>query len=358
MALGTAHPRKGRGAPSNPDPRYASERREAIDDGWGPADPEPPPLRTEVSLERARRILSYNRSPDIPFDRSINPYRGCEHGCVYCYARPTHAYLDLSPGLDFESRLTAKPDAARRLREELARPDYRCRFIALGANTDPYQPIERRFGITRELIEVLAEHRHPLAVVTKSSLVERDIDLLAPMAREGLAEVYLSITTLDRGLAQSMEPRASAPQRRLETLRRLSAAEIPSGVLFAPVIPALNEGELEAVLTAAAESGARYAGYVLLRLPYEVRELFEQWLETHEPLKADRVMNRVRDMRGGRENDPAFGTRMRGTGVFAELIRRRFDLACKRLGLSRSSRALDCSKFRPPDAMPGQLTLF
>lgn len=356
MAVVQPNPCRGRGAQSNPDPRYGEERREAIDDGWGSTDPEPPPLRTEVSIERARRILSYNDSPDIPFDRSINPYRGCEHGCVYCYARPTHAYLDLSPGLDFESRLFAKPNAAELLKRALARPGYRCRFIALGANTDPYQPIERRFRITRALIEVLAEHRHPLAIVTKSALVERDIDLLAPMAREGLAEVYLSITTLDRTLARRMEPRAAAPQRRLETLRRLSAAGIPSGVLFAPIIPALNDAELEAVLAAAAEAGARYGGYVLLRLPHEVRDLFEQWLRAHVPLQAERIMNRVRDLRGGRENDPQFGTRMRGTGIYAELIRKRFELALKRLGLARSTRQLDCTKFRPPS--PGQLTLF
>ncbi len=349
---------KGRGAQANTPIRFFTETRAAFDDGWTGDDALPPPLQTIVTEEQARSIISYNQSPDLPFERSINPYRGCEHGCIYCYARPTHAYLDLSPGLDFESRLFAKPNAAALLRKEIAKPGYVCRQIALGTNTDPYQPIERSFGITRRIIEVLWECRHPLSIVTKSSLVERDLDLLAPMARENLIEAYVSITTLDRALARRMEPRASAPQRRLETVKRLSAAGIPAGVLFAPVIPALNDAEMESIVEAASNAGARYAGYVLLRLPHEVKQLFEEWLQVHEPLKAARIMNRVRDMRGGQENDPHFGTRMRGTGIFAEVIRNRFDLVCKRHGLTRSERALDTSKFKPP-GMPGrQLTLF
>ncbi|MGH8509299.1 MAG: PA0069 family radical SAM protein [Gammaproteobacteria bacterium] len=349
---------KGRGAQANTPIRFLTETRAAFDDGWTDGDAVPPPLRTTVTEEHARSIISYNQSPDLPFERSINPYRGCEHGCIYCYARPTHAYLDLSPGLDFESRLFAKPNAAELLINELAKPGYVCRHIALGTNTDPYQPIERSFGITRRIIEVLWESRHPLSIVTKSSLVERDLDLLALMARENLIEAYVSITTLDRALARRMEPRATAPQRRLETVERLSAAGIPAGVLFAPVVPALNDAEMESILEAASNAGARYAGYVLLRLPHEVKNLFEEWLQVHEPLKAARIMNRVRDMRGGQENDPHFGTRMRGTGIYAEVIRHRFELACKRHGLTRSARALDTSKFKPPGAPGPQLTLF
>ncbi len=351
-------PRKGRGAPGNPDPRWLRDRRAAVDDGWGPADPEAPPLPTSVTQETARSALSYNDSPDLPFDRSMNPYRGCEHGCVYCYARPSHAYLDLSPGLDFESRLYAKTNAAEVLRAELARPGYRCRHIGLGTNTDPYQPIERQYRITREILQVLSTARHPVSIVTKSALVERDIDLLAEMARAGLAEVFVSVTTLDRGLARRMEPRAAAPERRLTTIGRLCAAGIPTGVLFAPVIPALNDFELEAVLEAAAAHGARYAGYVLLRLPHEVRALFEEWLAIHEPLKAGRIMSLLRDMRGGAPNDPGFGTRMRGTGPLAELVRRRFESACRRLGINRSHHALDTAQFIPPVRATRQMDLF
>ena len=358
MVTRERHGMKGRGAKTNTPIRFFTETRAAFDDGWTGDDAVPPPLRTIVTEEQARSIISYNQSPDLPFERSINPYRGCEHGCIYCYARPTHAYLDLSPGLDFESRLFAKPNAAALLRNELAKSGYVCRQIALGTNTDPYQPIERSFGITRQIIEVLWESRHPLSIVTKSSLVERDLDLLAPMARENLVEAYVSITTLDRALTRRMEPRATAPQRRLETVKRLSAAGIPAGVLFAPVIPALNDAEMESILEAASNAGARYAGYVLLRLPHEVKQLFEEWLQVHEPLKAARIMNRVRDMRGGQENDPHFGTRMRGTGIFAQVIRNRFDLACKRHGLTRSARALDTSKFKPPGVPGRQLTLF
>lgn len=341
-------PRRGRGAPANPAPRYGESIRERFDDGWTDADPALDPLPTTVTVERARTIISRNDSPDIPFEQSLNPYRGCEHGCVYCYARPAHAYMDLSPGIDFETRLFAKPDAAALLRRELAAPGYRCRPLALGANTDPYQPIERRWRITRQVLEVLVETRHPFIVVTKSALVERDLDLIAPAAAAGLAEVHVSVTTLDRGLARRLEPRAAAPDRRLQTVARVAAAGVRVGVLFAPVIPALNDHELEAVLGAAAKAGARHAGYVLLRLPREVAPLFEQWLDLHAPQAAGRVLGLLRQMRGGRDNDSRFGSRMRGTGELAALLARRFDLACRRTGLTRSARALDTTQFRPP----------
>ncbi|QKT02846.1 PA0069 family radical SAM protein [Ectothiorhodospiraceae bacterium 2226] len=350
-------PRKGRGATDNPDVRFHAHRREAYDDGWARADEEAPVLRTTVSLDATRSILAFNQSPDIPFDRSINPYRGCEHGCVYCFARPTHAYLGLSPGLDFESRLVAKPEAPRLLREALARPGYRCRTLALGTNTDPYQPIEREWGITRQILEVLAEHRHPVAIVTKSALVERDLDILAPMAAENLAAVYVSITTLDRALARRLEPRAAAPQRRLETVRRLAEAGVPVGVMVAPLIPVLTDAELEDILQAAAEAGAQTASYVLLRLPLEVEGLFRDWLQVHAPLKAEHVMARVADTRGGKAYDARFGARMRGEGVFAELLAKRFRLARRRLGLDGPGPALDAGRFAPPRHGPQQLDL-
>lgn len=351
-------PRKGRGASFNPHPRYLAEIREAFDDGWTEADESQPPLPTTVTVERARTIISRNDSPDVPFTASINPYRGCEHGCIYCYARPTHAYLDLSPGLDFESKLFAKTNAAELLRQELRRPGYRCESISLGANTDPYQPIERQYRITRAIIEVLADCHHPLTIVTKSSLVERDLDLLAPMAERDLVEVYVSITTLDHALARRMEPRATAPKRRIETLQRLSNAGVPTGVMFAPVIPILNDGEMERVLETASSAGARFAGYVIVRLPHEIKDLFRQWLEDHEPAKAEHVMNRIRDLRGGKENDPQFGSRMTGTGIYAQLIHRRFELACKRLGLNESKHTLDSTQFRAPESNDGQISLF
>jgi DNA repair photolyase len=349
---------KGRGSHTRPDPRYANTTREVVDDGWGSADEAPTTQKTTVTPERIKSIITRNRSPDLPFDLSINPYRGCEHGCAYCYARPAHAYMDLSPGLDFESRLFSKPDAAQVLRTELARPGYRCQVISLGANTDCYQPIERRLRITRAIIEVLAACRHPLTIVTKSALIERDIDLLAPMAAQGLVQVFLSVTTLDRELARRLEPRAAAPQRRLETIRRLSAADIPCGVMYAPVIPALNDHELEAVLEHAAEAGCRFAGYVVLRLPREVNPLFKDWLRTHYPLKFDRVMNRIRDLRGGAESDSTFTRRMRGQGVFAELVARRFATKLRQLGLGKSRATLDTTAFRPPAVNPDQLDLF
>ena len=312
------------------------------------ADDELPPLQTTVSIQQARTIISRNESPDIPFTQSINPYQGCEHGCVYCYARPSHAYLDLSPGLDFETKLFAKPNAAALLRAELAKPGYVCDPIALGTNTDPYQPIEREWKVTRSILEVLAETGHPFSIVTKSALVERDLDLIAPMAARNLARVYVSVTTLDRELARTLEPRAAAPQRRLATIRALAQAGVPVGVMVAPIIPQLNDRDLEAILEAAAAAGARHAGWVLLRLPREVAPLFRDWLDAHHPLRAEHVMSLVRQMRGGRDNDPRFGARMRGSGPYADLIEQRFALACRRFGLARDREPLDRTQFRPP----------
>ena len=358
MAHSIIHPAKGRGATINPEGRFESRVRESIDDGWDTQpDEELPKLETTVTEEIAKSIIARNESPDVGFSQSINPYRGCEHGCVYCYARPTHAYLNLSPGLDFETKLFAKVNAAELLREELARPGYQCDVIALGANTDPYQPIEREYRITRQILEVLAECEHPLGIATKSSMVERDLDLLAPMAQKRLASVFISITTLDHEIARRLEPRATAPQRRLQTLKTLSEAGVPCGVLVAPVIPFLTDSTVEKVLEAAREAGATMAGYVLLRLPYEVKDLFKAWLEEHYPLKASHVMNRVRDMRGGKEYDSQFGSRMRGEGEFADLLANRFKLACQRFGFNRDRKPLDTARFRPPQ-MGGQLALF
>ncbi len=349
--------RKGRGARSNAAGRFESRRHEIVDDGWGSLDEPLPPLATTVSADHARTIINRNDSPDIPFDQSINPYRGCEHGCIYCYARPSHAYLGLSPGLDFETRLYAKPDAAALLARELARPGYGPSPIALGSNTDPYQPVERRLKITRAILEVLLAHRHPVTIVTKSALVERDLDLLAPLAAEGLAAVFVSVTTLDRALTRRLEPRAAAPPRRLETIAALAAAGVPVGVMFAPVIPALNDMEMEAVLEQAAARGARHAGMTLLRLPLELKQLFREWLEANVPLKAAHVRSLLRATHGGREYDPAFGRRMSGEGEYAVLLAKRFALACKRLGLNAGEIALDASRFRVPGAA-GQLGLF
>lgn len=353
-----AAPTKGRGATLNPEGRFESQAREAYDDGWFD-EGELRKLETIVTEERVKSIISRNDSPDVPFSQSVNPYRGCEHGCVYCYARPSHAYLGLSPGLDFETRLFAKVNAAEVLRQELAAPSYRCDLIALGANTDPYQPIERTFGITRSLLAVLSECNHPVGIVTKNALVERDIDLLAPMATHGLVEVFVSVNCLDQDIARRLEPRCTAPRRRLETVRRLSAAGIPVGILVAPTIPFLTDDHVERVLESAWEAGARKASYVLLRLPYEIKDLFRAWLEHHFPLKAAHVMSRVNAMREGRDNDSDFGTRMRGTGPFAELLRTRFALACKRHGYNQEPRygRLDTTLFRPPN-LHGQLSLF
>jgi len=350
--------KRGRGAGSNPDGRYLDARRESYDDGWYHDDADAPPLRTTVTEEHPKRIINPNQSPDLPFDQSINPYRGCEHGCVYCYARPAHAYVDLSPGLDFESRLFSKPDAARLLRRELAGKRYQCKVISLGANTDAYQPIERRLAITRSILEVFAECRHPVTIVSKSALVERDLDLLGPMAADGLVEVYISITSLDRELSRRMEPRAAAPQRRLETVRKLAAAGIPTGVMFAPVIPALNDEHLERVVEAASGAGAAFAGYVMLRLPREVNPLFKEWLATHYPLRAERIMNRVRDVRDGRENDAQFGRRLKGTGEVAQLIGQRFRRACNVHGLNKSTHQLNTHLFVAPTAETPQMSLF
>ncbi len=352
--------RRGRGAVGNPAGRFETRRivpeGEALD--AEEAEAGPPPLKTTVTPEATRSILTRNDSPDIPFEVSINPYRGCEHGCVYCFARPAHAYLGLSPGLDFESRIVSKPEAPRLLREELRRPGYRCRPIALGANTDPYQPVERDLRIARALLEVLSEHRHPVTIVTKSDLVLRDLDLLEPMAALRLAGVLISVTTLDRALARRMEPRAAAPARRLEAIRSLSAAGVPVGVLSSPMIPGLNDPELETILEAAAAAGARSAGYVLLRLPHEIKDLFSDWLQAHYPLKAARVLGLVRAMRDGKLYDARFGARMRGTGVHADLLRRRFEIACVRLRLPPRLPPLDGSLFRVPPRAGDQFRLF
>jgi DNA repair photolyase len=353
----------GRGATANPDSRFARERREAFDDGWGEAEPLPP-LPTRLDRDGSRTVLSFNRSPDVPFGLSVNPYRGCEHGCIYCYARPTHAYLGLSPGLDFETRLFYKPDAPAQLERELAAPGYRPQPLALGANTDPYQPVERRLGLTRALLSVLQGCRHPVAVTTKSALVLRDLDLLAPMAAAGLAGVLVSICTLDRGLARRLEPRAAAPGRRLETIRELARAGVPVGVLVAPLIPGLTDGDLEPILAEAAAAGATRAGSVLIRLPLEVAPLFEAWLAAHYPERAGRVLSLIRQCRGGRLNDPQFGSRMAGEGPVAGLLAQRFRLAAKRAGLLPRAEGgpcgfeLDCSQFRPPRPPGTQLDLF
>lgn len=350
---------KGRGATSNPQSRFDHWTRVAEPDGWGPGEAESglPRLATRLTLQAARSILTSNESPDVPFDRSINPYRGCEHGCIYCYARPSHATLGLSPGLDFESRLFAKTNAPELLQAEFRRAGYVCQPVALGVNTDAYQPVERRLALTRRILDVLRDCGHPVTIITKSALVLRDLDLLRPMAAAGLARVDISITTLDHDLARHLEPRASSPTRRLEVISALRSAGIPCGVMVAPVIPFLTDAQLESTLEAASAAGATIAGYVLLRLPLEVFGLFEDWLRTHHPLKADHVLARLRGMRGGRNNDPAFGSRMRGQGVMADLLVQRFEKATRRLGLSRRGKALDTTRFRPPP-LPGQLSLF
>jgi DNA repair photolyase len=350
---------RGRGAVSNRAGRFESLTVETVDDGWGLLEQSLPPLETTVLPEPAQSVITHNNSPDVPFDQSINPYRGCEHGCIYCFARPSHAYVNLSPGLDFETRLFFKQDAAQRLREELNRRAYRCSPINLGANTDPYQPLERRLGVTRGILEVLAESHHPVTIVTKSALVVRDLDLLKRLAAERLTRVFVSVTTLDEDLKRRMEPRAASPVARLATIRRLSDAGIPTGMMFAPVIPAINDHELESVLESGAGAGAAMAGYLLLRLPGEVRELFYEWLETHYPDRANRVRSRIRQLRGGRDNDSRFGSRMRGQGPWADLLRRRFETACRRHGLAHGrAEPLETSLFRPPGRAPGQMELW
>jgi DNA repair photolyase len=349
---------KGRGAVTNLQGRYEVHGREAYDDGWDHEDEDggdTPVFRTHVTDEIAKSILSRNQSPDLPFGVSLNPYRGCEHGCIYCFARPSHSYLGLSPGLDFESRIYAKVNAPELLRRELAKASYVPESIALGVNTDAYQPCERERGLTRRVLEVLQECGHPVGLITKSSLVERDIDILAPMAARQQAIVSVTVTTLDPVIARTLEPRAAAPARRLRTIRTLTDAGIPVGVSVAPIIPFVTEPDIERVLEAARDAGAQHAGYVVLRLPWEVNPLFQQWLQAHFPERAQRVMNRVREMRGGKDYDSNFATRMHGEGVWADLIRQRFDKAVRRLGMGERNgrfRCLDASQFRRPLMVP------
>ena len=348
---------RGRGAISNRTGRFESEAREAFHDGWE-AERETQPLRTTVSVDASRSILTRNTSPDVPFDVSINPYRGCEHGCVYCFARPSHAYLGLSPGLDFETRLLAKPEAPRLLREALGRRSYRPETIAIGTNTDPYQPVEQRLRIMRGVLEVLSEAQHPVAIVTKGRLVERDIDLLGPMGRGGLATVGISVTTLDPAIGRAMEPRAAAPDHRLRAIERLAAAGVPVRVMVAPVVPGLTDHELEAILGAARDAGATAASYIVLRLPREVAGLWQEWLSERFPDRAARVMNRVRQIHGGRDYDPEWGKRMRGEGPHAALLARRFAVATGRLRLERRTPPLRTDLFRAPGVENRQLSLF
>jgi DNA repair photolyase len=349
--------RRGRGTLSNASGRFEPLARVAFDDGWQGFD-ELPPFKTTVTVDSTRKIIARNDSPDISFDRSINPYRGCEHGCIYCFARPSHAYLGLSPGVDFESRLFAKPNAAALLAKELSAPSYVPRVIAMGTNTDPYQPLEKKMRITRSILEVLRDFRHPVAIVTKSPLILRDLDILSDMASMGLAKAALSVTTLDRKLARVMEPRAGTPARRLQAIQGLAEAGVPAGVMFAPAIPALNDHEMEAVLTAAADHGARSAGYVLLRLPLEIKDLFREWLEANMPDRAKRVMALVRQMRGGKDYDSNWSSRMTGTGPYAQVMARRFHMAVKRLELNRPSVPLAVHKFKRPTRLGDQLALF
>ncbi len=350
---------KGRGATSNRPGRFA---RDVVDaepaDAWADELDALPELATVVRSETAKSIVSRNHSPDVPFERSINPYRGCEHGCVYCFARPTHSYLDLSPGLDFETRIYAKDNAGERLEAEFRRPGYVCNPITIGANTDPYQPVEREWRITRRLLETMLEYRHPVSLITKGVLIERDLDLLGELAAQGLVSVHVSVTSLDERLKRSLEPRAASASARLRVIRRLSSAGVPVGALIAPVIPALNDSEIESMIEAVAESGASHAGYVLLRLPWEVRELFVEWLETHYPDRSARVMSLLRQSRGGRDYDASWGQRMKGTGRFAELIEQRFALACRNAGLGRRGDwRLRTDRFRVPERSGDQLSL-
>jgi DNA repair photolyase len=357
-------PRKGRGAVTNIQGRYERDEREAFEDGWAPdsEDGGTSPLKTQVFEERAKSILTHNASPDIPFRVSLNPYRGCEHGCIYCFARPTHSYLGLSPGLDFESRIYAKINAPELLQRELRKKNYIPEPIALGVNTDAYQPVERELLLTRRVIETLHEYGHPFAAITKSSLIERDIDLLAPMAARGQVMAAITVTTLDAEIARTLEPRAATPARRLRTIRTLSDAGVPVGVSVAPVIPFVTEPDLERVLEACAQAGATSASYIVLRLPWEVAPLFKEWLAAHFPQRADRVMARIHDMRGGKDYDASFAHRMKGEGAWAQLLKQRFDKAVKRLGLNeRRHGILDMSQFKTP-ALPvapnAQLSLF
>lgn len=352
----SAHQQRGRGAHSNQSGRFEKQKHSSFDDGWDSLD-ELPPLQTEVHIEKAKTILTRNTSPDISFDRSINPYRGCEHGCVYCFARPSHAYMGLSPGLDFESKLFAKPNAAQLLEDELSKPGYRPRTIAIGTNTDPYQPIEKKQRIMRSILEVLKQSRHPVAIVTKSALITRDIDLLSDMAQDNLVKVAFSITTLDRKLARAMEPRAATPERRLTALRQLSEAGIPTAVMVAPIIPALNDMDIEKILDSAYTAGAREAGYILLRLPLEVRDIFRQWLLQTYPERYRHVMSILQCMRDGKDYDAKWHRRMHGNGPYAWVLGRRFELAAKRRGFRSQRRRLSTQYFQAPQLEGDQLVL-
>ncbi|MBL4666451.1 MAG: PA0069 family radical SAM protein [Sneathiella sp.] len=349
---------RGRGATLNPASRFCNEDREIVSDNWSDFRIEDAPYQTTVTIENAKSILSRNTSPDLPFDRSINPYRGCEHGCIYCYARPTHAYMDLSAGLDFETKLFAKPNAASLLRKTLSHKNYTCKPIALGTNTDPYQPIEKKFKITRSILEVLAETKHPFTITTKSDLVLRDIDIISAAAKENLACVCISVTSLDNKLSRLMEPRASAPHKRLKAIETLASAGIKVIVQIAPVIPAINDMEIEQIMEAAKESGASQAIYIPVRLPHEVSDLFKGWLEKHYPDRARKVMKLIRSMRGGRDNDPDFNKRMRGSGPYADLIRMRFQKSARRLNLEKRMYDLDSRLFQAPVNPGDQLNLF
>ncbi|MEM8749993.1 MAG: PA0069 family radical SAM protein [Pseudomonadota bacterium] len=349
--------RRGRASGVNPSGRFEPTERHAFDDGWQSLE-DLPAFKTQVTTEKPRSVIARNDSPDLPFDRSINPYRGCEHGCVYCFARPTHAYMGLSPGLDFESQLFAKPGAATLLRKELAKPGYEPKSIAMGTNTDPYQPIEKSWRITRDILEVLEETNHPVTIVTKSGLIARDIDILSRMAEKGLARVAVSVTTLDHAMSRTMEPRAATPTLRLSTIRRLSDAGIPTSVMVAPVVPALTDHEMERILDAAQANGARNAGYILLRLPLEVSELFKEWLLSNFPDKYTHVLSLMRSMRGGKDYEAEFGTRMRGVGPYAWQLGRRFDLAVKKLNMKPMRLSLRTDLFEPPVLEGTQLSLF
>jgi DNA repair photolyase len=352
------HPdaRRGRGAVSNVSGRYEPQSRVRMDDGWGSLEDAGPPVRTSLKVDASRTAITKNSSPDLGFDQSINPYRGCEHGCAYCYARPTHAWLGLSPGIDFESRLFYKPDAAELLRAELASRRYQCSPIALGTNTDPYQPVEKDKRVTRQILEVLVECGHPFTITTKSALVCRDIDLLQDAAALGLVKVALSVTTLDRRLARTMEPRASTPDKRLAAIRTLAAAGVPAAVMVAPIVPALTDWEMERILERAAEAGATGAGYILLRLPLEIKDLFREWLAEHHPDRASRVIRLVNESRGGKDYDSRFFQRMTGTGPYADLIAMRFNLTCRKLGLDKRDHVLTTAHFKPP-GRDGQMAL-
>lgn len=351
-------PPRGRGATHNPPVRFETQRTDAFDDGWGSLDAlaeAPPPLETTLIRDASRSAISWNDSPDLGFDRAVNPYRGCEHGCVYCFARPSHAYLGFSPGLEFESKITFKPDIASLLERELKHPGYVVRPIVLGSNTDPYQPVERRLALTRAVLDVMVRFSHPVAIVSKSAAMLRDLDLLQTLAAKRLVRVHLSITTLDPKLARAMEPRAASPARRLAALAELARAGIPTGVLAAPMIPGLNDAELERILAAAASAGARHAGTVLLRLPHELRELFEAWLTTHRPERARHVLSLIRETRAGKLNETAFGRRFTGGGSYADLLARRFAVAARKYGLAQRRAELDCSSFSPhPDQAPAR----